>query len=252
VWPEWALGERALAAGRIEDAARHLGRAAAVHDAAGLLEPGSRPWQPSLIEALVRLGESGRAEDLLGAWADAARATGRRFALATAARCRGLLCDEASVDEVFAGALALHAEPAMPFERARTLLCHGERLRRARRRADARAPLREALGIFDRLGAGDWAARTRQELRATGGTVPSGARPGAADLTPHELQVALMVAEGRTNREVAAAMFLAPKTIEHHLSAIFRKLGLRRRTELARLFAGDLRLRAGGAEPVPQ
>jgi DNA-binding NarL/FixJ family response regulator len=138
----------------------------------------------------------------------------------------------------------------MPFERARTLLCHGERLRRARRRADARRPLRDALAIFDRLGAADWAARTRQELRATGTTAPSAARPELAELTPHEVQIALMVAEGRTNREVAAAMFLAPKTVEHHLTTIFRKLGLRRRTELARLFAGELAGRAGPPEPA--
>ena len=128
----------------------------------------------------------------------------------------------------------------MPFQRARTLYCLGERLRRGRRRADARTPLREALAIFQRLGAADWAAKARTELTATGGMVPAESRPELEELTPHELKVALLVAEGRTNREVAAALFLAPKTIEHHLSAIFRKLGIRRRTELARFFAGDL------------
>ena len=85
-----------------------------------------------------------------------------------------------------------------------------------------------------------WAQRVRSELRATGGMVPATSRPEVAELTAHEVQVALMVAEGRTNREVAAALFLAPKTVEHHLSAIFRKLGVKRRTELARVFAGEL------------
>jgi tetratricopeptide (TPR) repeat protein len=106
VWPEHALGELALARGDIEAAVGHLERAAAVHDAAGLVEPGSRPWQPSLIEALVRLGETARAERLLEAWERAAAATGRRFARATAGRCRGLLCEEDAVDACFAAALA--------------------------------------------------------------------------------------------------------------------------------------------------
>ncbi|WP_201447264.1 helix-turn-helix transcriptional regulator [Conexibacter woesei] len=135
----------------------------------------------------------------------------------------------------------------MPFERARSELVLGERLRRARRRADARAPLTRALRAFEQIGAEPWAQRARTELRATGG--PAGAGAGAAaaerqatpvgELTPHELQVALLVAEGRTNRDVGSALFLSPKTIEHHLSAIYRKLGLRSRAQLAAAMAGQ-------------
>jgi DNA-binding NarL/FixJ family response regulator len=134
--------------------------------------------------------------------------------------------------------MALHARTEMPFERARTELCYGERLRRARRRAEARDQLHAALETFQRLGAEPWADRARNELRATGETVRRD--PSASDeLTLQELQVALKVAEGATNREAAAAMFLSPKTIEAHLSRIYSKLGVRSRTELAHRFAQE-------------
>jgi DNA-binding NarL/FixJ family response regulator len=151
-----------------------------------------------------------------------------------------MIVPEEEIDAAFAQALRLHDDLPMPLLRARALLCLGERLRRARRRADARTPLRQALAVFEELGAADWAARARSELRAAGGMAPAPARRELEALTPHEIQVARLVAEGRTNREVAAALFLAPKTIEHHLSTIFRKLDVKRRTELARVFAGDL------------
>jgi DNA-binding CsgD family transcriptional regulator len=115
---------------------------------------------------------------------------------------------------------------------------HGERLRRAKRRADARAPLSAALTVFERLGADPWAERTRAELRATGGPTGSAAPAIATDeLTAQELQIALQVAQGRTNREVAAGLFLSAKTIEYHLGSIYRKLGIRRRGELAGVLA---------------
>ncbi|HEV2815327.1 MAG TPA: LuxR C-terminal-related transcriptional regulator, partial [Solirubrobacteraceae bacterium] len=237
VWSHYSLGLLALGRGDMETAVHELGWMA---DRAGFPEPGSRPWEPDLIEALVRAGDPDRAGERLDAWEAVATRTGRRLALATAARCRGLLVADEEIDAAFGSAMELHEQVPNPFQRARTLYCLGERLRRARRRADARAPLRDALAIFERLGAQDWAAKSRTELRATGGMVPIQAREELEDLTPHELQVALLVAEGRTNREVAAALFLAPKTIEHHLSAIFRKLDVSRRTELARVFAAEL------------
>src|SRR6185436_877664 len=123
------------------------------------------------------------------------------------------------------------------FERARTLLCLGERLRRARQRADAREPLKEALETFERLGARGWAERTRTELRATGQASARRAETAAEQLTPHELQIALLVAQGMTNREAAAALFLSPKTIEYHLGQIYRKLDVRGRAQLARFMA---------------
>jgi DNA-binding NarL/FixJ family response regulator len=127
----------------------------------------------------------------------------------------------------------------MPFERARTLLCEGETLRRMRHAAAARPPLREALGVFDGLGARPWAARAERELAATGGHPVAGS-DGAPDLdglTPQEFQIARAVAEGMSNTEVAGVLFVSRKTVEAHLTRVYRKLGLRSRTELARSFA---------------
>jgi DNA-binding NarL/FixJ family response regulator len=134
----------------------------------------------------------------------------------------------------FDAALALHEELPMPFERARTQLAYGERLRRARQRAEAREPLKAALEAFERLGARGWAERARTELRATGEQQTRRAETAAEQLTPHELQIAVLVAQGMTNREAAAALFLSPKTIEYHLSNAYRKLGIRSRAELVR------------------
>jgi len=131
---------------------------------------------------------------------------------------------------------------------ARTELARGERPRRRKARAEAREPLRAALETFERLGARLWAERARNELRATG-VAATGEReavtPVAELLTPHELQVALTVARGATNREAAAALFVSPKTVEHHLGQIYRKLGVRSRTQLAALLDQERRL--GGA-----
>ena len=120
------------------------------------------------------------------------------------------------------------------FEIARTHLCQGERLRRAGRRTDARRALRLAIEEFERLGARPWTARAHSELLATGMHLRRSRQASDPDqLTAHELQVALVVANGATNREAAAALFLSPKTIEFHLAHIYRKLGVRTRTELA-------------------
>jgi len=239
VFAHHALGLLALGQRRVHDAVEQLETAAEAAAADMLAEPGAMVWEPDRIEALVRDGQAARAERALQAWEGLGERYGRIFTAATAARCRGLLVADEELDAQFTHALALHDDLGLPFERARTQLVYGERLRRARRRADARGPLREALDAFERLGAPDWAQRARVELRATGGAVPPVARELQAELTPHELQVALMAAEGRTNREIAGALFLAPKTIEHHLSAIFRKLDIRRRTELAAALASS-------------
>jgi DNA-binding NarL/FixJ family response regulator len=124
----------------------------------------------------------------------------------------------------------------MPFEQARTELCLGSNLRRRRLRADARSYLRGALARFERLGAVDWAARTRNELQATGVRL---AQPyaGLAQLTPQELQVTLAVARGLSNREVAAQLFLSVRTVEFHLAHVFDKVGVSRRTQLATFVA---------------
>jgi DNA-binding CsgD family transcriptional regulator len=162
------------------------------------------------------------------------------------ARLDSLLAGEDEFESAFAEALELHGTTPTPFERARTELCLGERLRRARRRVDARGHLRSALETFESLGAVPWMDRARAELHATGETVRRREGPALRELTPQELQVALLVGKGATNREAGAALFLSPKTVEAHLGRIYRKLGVRSRTELAALVASDETL-AGAA-----
>ncbi len=213
-----------------------LARRASEH---GLKEPGVIQWAPDLIETYVRVGRSPEAELELAQFESLARKTQRTWALAAAARCRGLLAAEDGFEVEFSRALELHARTPTPFERARTELCLGERLRRAKRRAEAREPLRAALTTFERLGAALWTERARTELAATGETARRRDPYAAERLTPQELQVALVVARGATNKEAGAALFLSPKTIETHLGRVYRKLNVRSRTELAHLFSRE-------------
>jgi DNA-binding CsgD family transcriptional regulator len=195
---------------------------------------------PDLIEAYVRAGRREDAEAALARLEAESARTGSAWAAATVARCRALLAPDDAVRERFEEALALASALPMPFERARTQLALGERLRRAKQRAQARGPLQEALDAFERLGARPWAERARTELRATGQSSTRRSETAAEQLTPHELQIALLVAQGMTNREAAAALFLSPKTIEYHLGQIYRKLDVRGRAQLARLMAMEL------------
>jgi len=150
------------------------------------------------------------------------------------ARCRGLLDDDFVPH--LAEALVLDDQRPMPFERARTLLTLGRRLHRARRRAEAREQLREALAGFERLGAAAWAAQAQSELRAAGAR----RRPAHDDtLTAQELRVAAAVARGAANREIAAELFLTLKTVEFHLRQIYRKLGVRSRSQLVATLASN-------------
>lgn len=152
---------------------------------------------------------------------------------AIALRVRALAAEE-SAEACFEQALALHAEVPCPLETARTRLTYGERLRRAGQRVRAREQLRDALDAFERLGAVVWAERCRRELTATGETVRARSEPsGSEDLTPQEFQVAQAVVRGATNKQTASALFLSPKTVEFHLGNVYRKLGVRNRTELA-------------------
>jgi DNA-binding CsgD family transcriptional regulator len=231
----WALAELALAGGDLERAAGEFERGTA-------LSPEAHPGYPSngvhtdYAEVLIRLGRNDEAEARL---AQLERATaGHPFPRMAAAvrRCRLLTADETQLDGLFHEAAAA-LDSGWPFEHARTHLVYGERLRRAGRRTDSREALSRALAGFEQLGADAWADHARRELAATGAT-PRRREVSASDvLTPQELQVALAVAEGRTNREVGAALFISPKTVELHLSRVYRKLGIRSRTDLARLHA---------------
>ncbi|GAA3141427.1 LuxR family transcriptional regulator [Planomonospora alba] len=187
------------------------------------------------VEAAVRLNRPDRAKEPLHRLEAWARAGGQPWAEAVSARCRALLSDD---EDDYLRALAAHRRANRPFEQARTELAYGEWLRRARRRSDARAPLRAALRTFERLRAAPWRARAEAELKATGESVVV-ARPTAADplerLTPQELQVVRLAMDGGTSREIAAHLFLSPRTVEHHLYRAYRKLGIRSRRELTRL-----------------
>jgi DNA-binding CsgD family transcriptional regulator len=165
---------------------------------------------------------------------DQATRNRRSAALAVVARLRGILAGPGDYADHFAAALEWHDRMPLPFEVARTRLCFGERLRRDRHRIEARDQLHMAHETFERLGASPWVHRTRVELQAAGEAATPGP-PRTAELTPQELQVALLVVEGATNREVAASLFLSPKTVEVHLTHTYRKLGVRSRTELARV-----------------
>ncbi|WP_256436485.1 LuxR family transcriptional regulator [Conexibacter sp. SYSU D00693] len=253
-----ALGLDALGRGDAELAGEWLDRAARIAGAARLGRS-IIAFGADRVEAHARAGRSAAAHEALEAFADGAG--GGRWALAALARCRGLLATGADHEDHFETALADHERERQPWERARTLLAYGERLRRERRRADAREMLVGALASFERLGSDAWAERTRIELRATGQgavrTAPATTAPeptpealaaaGLDELTPHELQIARLVSYGMTNREVAGKLFLSPKTIEYHLSSIYRKLGLRSRTQLAKLVASEVPGLAGQA-----
>ena len=142
-----------------------------------------------------------------------------------------------SAERCFETALQIHGATLDRFETARTQLAYGEWLRRAARRVDARAQLRAALDDFEDLGAGRWAERAAAELAATGETVHRRDADPRSLLTPQELQVSLLLVEGRTTRETAAALFLSPKTVEYHLRKVYTKLGIGSRPELAEVLS---------------
>ncbi|HVR06026.1 MAG TPA: AAA family ATPase [Solirubrobacteraceae bacterium] len=239
VYASAAQGLAALGQGAAEEAIRHLTRVCEQTARDGVEHPAVIQWAPDLVEAHLRAGErvaAKRALVMLEARAQRARHT---WALAAAARCRGLLDDAESGERSFAEALAWHARTATPFEQARTQLCLGERLRREGRRAEAREPLEAALATFAQLGAEPWSRRAREELGATTPVLPSQGDTAAAlaRLTSQELRVASVIAAGATNREAAAALFLSPKTVNAHLESIYRKLAIKRRSQLARILA---------------
>jgi DNA-binding CsgD family transcriptional regulator len=199
-------------------------------------EPGALRFVVDQIEALIQLGRRDEAVELLDWYEENAKRLERASALANCARCRGMLAAQAGdldgAHAAFEEALGWHAKVELPLDRGRTLLALGATQRRAKRRREARETLEEALAIFERIGAAIWADRARSELKRISGRA---ATPGA--LTPAEERVAALVAEGRTNREVAAALFLSERTVEGHLSRIFGKLGVRHRTEIASVLA---------------
>jgi len=232
-----ALGLLALGAGKPEEAVALLEPVRDLARRSGVGEPRVVPYAGDLVEAYVRAGRAADAAAELERLSAFAEATGGRWARAVASRCGGLLAGEADYGVWFERALS--EDGAAPFERGRTALAYGERLRRSNRRRDARPHLRAALEAFEGVGATPWRERAAAEMRATGETVPARGPRGRESLTPQELQIALLVAEGKTNREVGGSIFLSPKTVEFHLTRVYRKLEIHSRAELIRLLARE-------------
>jgi DNA-binding CsgD family transcriptional regulator len=225
---ELSVGRHAEAHAAMEPLPRMLERM-------GVVEPCAFPFVPDAVETLVALGELEEAKGLTERLEERGSALGRAPASAAAARCRGLIA--AGLGDVpgallhLERAVELHTGVPQPFELARTLLATGEVRRRMKKKRSAREALERALAIFDELGAPLWAGRAKAELARIGGRAPS-----PTELTPTERQVADLVVEGRTNKEIATALFLSVNTVEANLKRIYRKLDVRSRTELAGRF----------------
>jgi DNA-binding CsgD family transcriptional regulator len=228
-----ALGHLELALGNPETASAELAPIVDYARRERFGEPGAMRFVVDQVEALLELGRHEDAAELLDWFEEHARRLERTSALANCARCRGALFAQAgAIDDALAAyerALLLHEQVGLPLDRGRTLLALGVAQRRAKRRREARATLEEARALFERIGAALWAERARAELKRISGRAPA---PGA--LTPAEERVAALVAEGKTNREVASALYLSDRTVEGHLSHVFGKLGIKHRAELAR------------------
>ncbi|MFI5959198.1 AAA family ATPase [Cryptosporangium sp. NPDC051539] len=234
---EAALGLNSLGIGACADAVSHLAYAHDVFVSTGLRNPNLMSFAGDLIEAHVRAGNPIAAREALSWLEDTARRTGLFWQLAVSARGRALLADDPDeADAAFRAALAAHERHLGAFEQARTLLCQGERLRRTRRKAQSRKPLLAAHRTFSVLGATPWVQRCLAELAASGAAPPGDQPTGGLDrLSPQELQVARMVADGLTNAEVGAALFISAKTVEAHLTHAYRKLCVRSRAGLTRI-----------------
>jgi DNA-binding CsgD family transcriptional regulator len=230
-----ALGFLELSTGDAAAADRWLEPATSTVEAMGLAEPGALPFIPDHVEALVTIGATERASELTDRLEEQGRTLDRPLALATAQRCRALIAgshgDLPAAAAAIDRALVEHARVRQPFELARSLLVAGEVRRRMKQKKPAREALDGAVAIFEDTGAAAWAERGRAELARVGGRAPA-----PDGLTPTEEQVAALVADGLTNREVADALFMSVHTVDSNLRRIYRKLQVRSRAELARKF----------------
>jgi ATP/maltotriose-dependent transcriptional regulator MalT len=238
VWSTAALGELELGLGHPEAAVAALEpQRVRLHD----MQITDVDLSPAaeLVDAYLRLGREHDARRIADEFMAAAVAKGQPWSLARAWRCRGLTAEGAASAAHFERALAIHGQTPDAFELARTQLAYGESLRRARNRVLAREHLRAALATFERLEARPWAERAHAELAASGETLRRRDAESRDELTPQELQVALLLAAGRTTRETAATLFLSPKTVEYHLRHVYLKLGVNSREALAVAMSRD-------------
>jgi DNA-binding CsgD family transcriptional regulator len=192
---------------------------------------------PDVVEAAVRAHQPDEAADHLARFQEWVERFPTPARLSLLARCQALAA-EPEAEPLFVRSLEL-AETLSPFERARNELLYGEWLRRERRRVDARPHLRTALELFQRLALPPWEERARAELRASGETARRRDPSTRDQLTPQELQIAHLVAEGMTNREIGAQLYLSPRTIDYHLRKVFAKLQIASRADLGRIGLGE-------------
>jgi DNA-binding NarL/FixJ family response regulator len=238
----WALGHVELSRGDPAAAAKELDWLPEALQAFGIAEPGWQPMLPDVVEALVAVGRLEDAESVLQQLGQQATALEHRWATPAALRCHAfvLLAHERAEEAAAAAeqAAAAFAEIGFPLDRARSLLVAGAAKRRAGQRRQAAESLTSAVEILTELPAPLWLERAEDELRRA---APRPRRD--RELTSAERRVAALVAEGMTNREVAAQLFTTVATVEAHLTRIYRKLGIRSRTQLARAVAdGTLQL----------
>lgn len=236
VWVTAAHGELELGLGAVADAAARFEDQQRLLSDLGITDPDLSP-APDLIDAYLRLGRSDDAAVLAAEFMAAAEAKGQSWSLARALRCQALVGADADAAGLFEQALSHHERTPDAYETARTRLAYGERLRRTRNRVLAREQLRTAIGTFERLDARPWTERADAELAATGVTVRRRDPSTIDDLTPQELQIAILLAAGKTTREAATALFLSPKTIEYHLRHVYQKLAIHSREELGQTLA---------------
>jgi DNA-binding CsgD family transcriptional regulator len=232
IWAIQALGDLALGLGRPAEAIEQYQAQTEALCSHGIADVDLSP-APELVDAFLRLGRGEDAARVAGDFVAQATAKGQPWALARAARCRGFLARAGDLEACFEEALQFHERTPDAFETARTRLAYGGCLRRARNRARARQELRAAAGIFQRLGAQPWVRQADAELAATGETARRRDVSTLDQLTPQELRIARLLADGMTTRETAAAIFVSPKTVEYHLGHVYQKLGIHSRNELA-------------------
>jgi DNA-binding CsgD family transcriptional regulator len=247
-WALAALGDLNMVMGHTEEAISYFEQEVVLLRSADIVDVDLSPG-PELVELHLRQGNADHAAVIAREYDDQAELKGQPWALARAARARGLLADDSQLDDVFSEALEAHRRTPDLFETARTDLAYGSRLRRARQRVKAREHLLSAINAFEDLGAEPWAAIARRELAATGATARKRDESTRSQLTPQELQIALLLASGSTTRQAAAALFLSPKTVEYHLRSVYRKLGCNNRDELSSLLGPT---GGGGSSILPK
>lgn len=230
-WATMALGFLEVSLGRYDAALTTLQPLISIFDTVPGTEIITAWYLPDAIEAMIAVGRPHDAEPLIAALERNGRRLDRPWMMAVGARCRGMWLaahgDVEAAETSVQNAMALHERLPMPFVRARTQLLLGQLQRRQRRKEAAAATLREALQAFESMGSPLWAQRAQAELARTN---VSPTRD--VGLTPSEQRVAELAASGMTNRDVAATLFISPKTVEHNLTRIYRKLGIRSRAQL--------------------